>query len=99
MNDVKIRFQLVTKHADGIEHAILAVDVIVLNNGMEKRVLRRNAHFARIDLHVVNVLFIDFIMVVRQNDAATVVETLNVRAGHADINTLDHHVAFRFGVA
>ena len=66
MDDVKIRFELLPEHADGIEDAVLSVDVIMLDDGMEKGVLRGNAHFARVDLHVLDVLLIDFVAIFRQ---------------------------------
>ena len=98
VNDVEIGLQLLPEHADGIEHAVLPVDVIMLDDRVQKCVLRRNAHFARVDLHVLDILLVDFVVIFRQNDAAAIVEALNVRAGHADINTADHDVAFRLGV-
>ena len=82
----------------GIEHAVLSVDVIMLDDRMQKRVLRGNAYFARVDFHVLDVLLVDFVAVFRQHDAAAIVEALDVRAGDADVNAPDHHVAFLFGI-
>ena len=50
---------------------------------MQKCVLRRDAHFTSIDLNVFDILLIDLVAFIRQSDAATVVETLNVRAKEA----------------
>ena len=58
----------------------------------------RNAHFARADLHVLDVLLVDLVAVFRQHDAAAIVETLNVRAGDADINAANHDVALLLGI-
>ena len=95
---MKIRFQFLAEHADWIEHAILSVDVIMLNDRMEERVLRRNAHFARVDLHIFDILIVDLVALFRQHDATAVVETLNVTACDPDVNAANHHVAFLFGV-
>ena len=81
VDDVKIGLQLLAEHADRIEHAILPVDVIMLDDGVQKRVLRRNAHFARVDLHVLDILLVDLVAIFRQDDAAAIVEALDVRAG------------------
>ena len=66
VDDVEIRLQLLPEHADGIEDAVLPVDVIMLDDGMQERVLRGNAHLARVDLHVLDVLLVDLVAVFRQ---------------------------------
>ena len=66
VDDVKIRLELLPEHADGVEHAVLPVDVIMLDDGMKKRVLRGNAHLARVDLHILDVLLVDFVAIFRQ---------------------------------
>ena len=65
---------------------------------MQKRVLRRNADFARVDFYILDVLLVDLVAILRQHDAAAIVEALNVRAGYADINAANHDVAFLFGI-
>ena len=50
MDDVKIGLQLLAEHPDGIQNALLSIDVVMLNDRMQKSVLRRDAHFARINL-------------------------------------------------
>src|SRR5262245_60355016 len=70
----------------------------MLNHRMQKRVLRRDAHLSRINFYVLHILLINFIAVFWQHDAAAVVETLQMGAGDSDVNTLDHHVAFLFGI-
>src|SRR5438067_1105434 len=99
VEDVKICFQFLTKHANGIVHAGLPIDGIAVNEEMEKRVLRWNTDLAGIDLYVLDVLFVDLLVIIRQHDAATIVKTLNVGPGHADIHTLDHDITFGLGVA
>ena len=79
MNDVKIGLQFLTEHANGIEHAVLPIHVIMLNDGMQKGVLRGNADLARVDFHILDVLLIDLLVVVRQDDAAAIVKALDVR--------------------
>ena len=70
----------------------------MLNDGMQERVLRRNAHLARINFHVLNILLINFIAIFGQHDASTVIKTLQVRPGHRHVNAADHHIAFLFGI-
>ena len=66
VDDVKIRLEFLPEHADRIEHAVLPIDVIMLNDRMQERVLRRNAHFARVDLHVLDILLVDLVAIFRQ---------------------------------
>ena len=48
------------------------------------------------NLTVVDVLLVDLIAVLRQQDRTAIVEALDVRSSHADVDTADHHVTFRF---
>src|SRR2546430_297334 len=98
VNDVEIGLQLLPEHSDRIQHAVLTIDMIMLDDRMEESVLRGNADLARVDLHVLNVLLIDLVVVLGQQHAAAIVETLNVRAGDADVNAPDHHVAFLLSI-
>ena len=68
---------------DGVQDAVLSIDVIMLDDGMEKGVLRGNAHFARVDLHVLDVLLVYFVAIFGPDHATAVVEALNVRTGDA----------------
>src|SRR4051812_4047713 len=43
MNDVKIGFELPAEHPDRIQDPVLTIDVVVLQNGVQKHVLRRDA--------------------------------------------------------
>ena len=70
----------------------------MLNDRVQKRVLRRNAHFPRIDLYVLNILLIDFVAIFRQHDASAVIKALNMRPGDSDVNAADHDIAFLFGI-
>ena len=65
---------------------------------MQKRVLRRNAHLARIDFYVLNILLINFVAIFGQHNASTVIKTLQMRPGDSDVNAADHHIAFLFGI-
>ena len=38
----------------------------MLNDRMQEGVLRRDAHFARVDFHILNVLLVDLVVVFRQ---------------------------------
>src|SRR5436190_3330164 len=98
VDDVKIRLQFFPEHAHGVEHAVLPVHVVMLNNRMEKGVGGGNAHFASVDLYVLDVLLVDFLAIVRDHDATAVVKTLNVRTSDADVDATDHDVALCFGV-
>ena len=95
---MEIGLQFLAQHSDRIEHAVLPVDVIMLDDRVQKRVLRRDAHFARVDLHVLDILLVDLVAIVRQSDAAAIVEALNVRAGDADVDAANHDVALLFGI-
>ena len=98
VNDVEIRLEFLPQHPDRVEHAFLPIDVIMLDDRMEERVLRRDADFPRVDLDVFYVLLVDLVPVFRQRHQPAIVETLDVRSRHADVNASDHHVAFRFGI-
>ena len=41
VDDVKIGLELAAHHADGIEHALLPIDVIMLEDRVDEHVLRR----------------------------------------------------------
>src|SRR6202011_2923568 len=77
VDDVKVGFQFLPEHSDRAEHAVLSIDVVVLDDRMEKSVGRGNAHFTRADLHVLDVLIVDLIAIFRQKDASAVVKALN----------------------
>ena len=98
MNDVEIGFELFAEHANRVEDAALSIDVIMLNNRMQERVLCRNADFARVDLYIFNILVVDLVPLFRQHHAAAIIETLDMTSADPDINAADHHVAFLFGV-
>ena len=66
VDDVEIGLQFLAEHSDRIEHAVLPVDVIMLDDRVQKRVLRRDAHFARVDLYVLDILLVDLVAVFRQ---------------------------------
>ena len=78
VNDVEIGLQSLAEHPDWVQHAVLPIDVIMLNNGMKECVLCRNAHLARIDFHVFDILLIDFIALLGEHDAPAIVEALKV---------------------
>src|ERR1700681_2522004 len=63
---------------------------------MQEGILRRDAYFARADFYILDVLLIDLIVVFRTCHAAAVIETLNVRPGHTDVNAPNHDVALLF---
>ena len=70
----------------------------MLNDGMQERVLRRNAHLACINFHVLDILLVNFIAIFGQHYASTVIKTLQVRPGDRDVNAADHHIALLFGI-
>src|SRR5262245_9737079 len=72
--------------------------MVMLNDGMEERVLRRDAHLARIDFHILDVLLVNFIAIIGQHDASAIVEALKMRPGNGHVNASDHYVAFLFGI-
>src|SRR5207302_10294405 len=82
------------KHHDWIKDAILSIDMVMLDNGMEESVLRRDAHLTRDNFHILNVLLINLIAVFGQHYTAAIIETLKMRPSNGDVNTPDHNVAF-----
>ena len=70
----------------------------MLDDRVQKRILRRDAHFARVDFYILDILFVDLLVVFGHTDAAAIVEALNVRAGDADVDAANHDVAFLFSV-
>ena len=95
VDDVEIRFEFLAEHAHGVENA---VNVIMLDDGMEEGVLRGNAHLPCVDFHVLNVLLVHFVAIFRQHDTTAIIETLDVGSGDADIDAADHDVAFCLSV-
>src|SRR6266567_4008422 len=78
VDDMKIGFQFLPKHPDRIEHAVLSIDVIMLNDRMQESVLCRNAHLARVNFYILGVLLINLIAVFGQYHAPAIIETLKV---------------------
>ena len=76
VDNVKISLQLLAEHADRVQHALLSIDLVMLNNRMEERVLCGNAHLARVNFYILHILPINFIAVLRQHDASAIVKTL-----------------------
>src|SRR5579884_2946252 len=95
VNDMEIGLQFLPQHSHRVKHAVLPIHVIVLNDGMQKGVLRRDAYLAHVSLHI---LLVDFVALLREQDAAAIIETLKVRTGYRHVNAADHHVAFLFGI-
>src|SRR5439155_20437041 len=80
VDNMKIGFQFLPEHADRIEHTILSIDMVMLDDGMKKRVRRGNAHLARAHLHILDVLLVDLLPTLRHDHAAAIVAALTVRA-------------------
>jgi len=57
-----------------------------------------DAHLARIDLHILDVLLIDLLVIVRHMTQPRLLNFECAR-GHADVDTLDHDITLRLGVA
>src|SRR4029453_4087124 len=49
-------------------------------------------------LYILDILFVDLLVVFGDTDTAAIVEALNVRAGDADVDAANHDVAFLFSV-
>ena len=98
VNDVIIRFEFIAQHPDGRENAILAVHVIMLDDGVHKRVLRRDVYLARVALHFFEVVLVDFLASLGQFDNAAVIEAGDVAARDRYVGAADAYVAFSFGV-
>ena len=78
MDDVKIGFQFLAEHTDRVQHALLAIHLVMLNDGMQESVLRGNAYLARVNFYVLHILLIDFIAVLREHNASAIAKTLQV---------------------
>src|SRR5215471_10052808 len=78
VDDVKIGFQFLAEHADWVQHALLAIHLIMLNDRMQESILRGNAYLARVNFYILHVLLIDFIAVLREHNASAIVKTLQV---------------------
>src|SRR5581483_2087724 len=98
VDDVEIGFQLFTEHPNRIQHAVLSVDMVMLNNRMQKRIRRGNAHLARVYLHVLHVLLVDFVAIFREHDATAIVKALDVAARDRDKHAANHHIALLLGI-
>ena len=98
VNDVKVGLQSLSEHPDRAEHAVLSIDMIMLNDGMQESVLCRDAYLARVDFYILDVLLINLIAVFGQRHTAAVIEALKVRSGDGDENAPNHDVAFLFGI-
>ena len=72
--------------------------MIMLDDGMQESVLRRDAHLACVDLYILDVLLINLIAIFGQHHAPAIIETLKVRPSDGDVNASDHDVAFLFGI-
>src|SRR5205085_12493341 len=98
VDDMEIGLQRLSEHADRVENAVLAVDVVVLDDGMKECVVRGNAYFPGVDFYILNVLLVDFVTFLGKRNGSAIVEALDVRTGDADINAPDHHVALRLRI-
>src|SRR5262245_15065955 len=78
VNNVEVCFQSLAEHPHWVKHAVLSVDMIMLNDGMKECVLRRYAYLTSIDFYVFDILFVNFIAVLGQHDAPSIVEALKV---------------------
>src|SRR5215475_4052188 len=72
--------------------------MVMLDDGMQECVLRRNAYLARIDFYIFDVLLIDLVTVLWQHHTSAIVEALEMRPGNGHKNASDHDVASLFGV-
>src|SRR5437773_3030948 len=98
MDDMKIGLQFLPEHPDRIKHAVLSIDMVMLDDLVEESVLGRDTHLTRVNFYILNVLLIDLIAVFRQHHTPAVIETLNVRSSDTDVNAPNHDVAFLFGI-
>jgi hypothetical protein len=95
---MKIGFQFLPKHPDWIEHPVLPIDMVMLDDRMQESILGRDAYLACVDLYILNVLLINLIPVFWQDYAATIIKTLKMRPSHGNVNAPDHDVAFLLGI-
>src|SRR5207244_10140078 len=80
-----------------VNQTLLSLNLIMLNDGGDERLLSVNAYLARVDFYVLHVPFINTIAVLGKHHTATIVETLQMGTRDSHINASDHHVALLFG--
>ena len=78
MDNVEIRLQHLSEHANWIQYAILAVDIVVLEDGVQELIGLRNANLPRSGLHIFEIVFADLFAILRDLDGSAIVEALDV---------------------
>ena len=95
VDDMIVRLQLLAIHPEGIDHLILAIDVVVLDNRMHESVFVGNPDFAAFLFDLVEIVRSD-LSVGDANRSATV-HSLDMGAGHGKEDGVDLHIASVLG--
>src|SRR5437762_10343614 len=98
VDDMKIGLQFLPKHSDRIKDAVLPFDMVMLDDRMQKGILGRDAHLARADFYILDILFINLIAVFGQHHTPAVIKALKVRPSDCDVDASNHYVAFLLGI-
>ena len=98
VNDVEVRLELSSHHPDGVENALLAIHVIVLNDGMQKMVFGRDVDFASLHGHLLHITIVNLVAIGSYEDGAPAVEAANMTPRRGDKHAADLGVAVGLGV-
>jgi len=97
MNDVVIGLQLGAEHPERINHALLSIDIIALDDRVQDYILLRNRDLLGLVFDIPDFFFRDFAFI-RQGDRASVVETLQVTTGHCEPHAFDFLITAILGI-
>ena len=99
VHDMKFSFELAPNHPERTGHTLLSVDVVMLVDGMQEDIARRNTDIKRTLLDLLNVFFFDFVAIIRDGYASTVIEAFKMRSGDRSNHPADLAISLllRFG--
>ncbi len=99
MDDVKVSLELPSDHADRVENALLTVHVIVLNDRMQKMILRRDVDLASLDGYLLDVSIVDLVSIGGDENGAPTVEAADVTSCCGDEDAANLCIAVRLSVS
>src|SRR5262249_50632100 len=70
VHNMKIRLQFPAQQSNGVQYAVLSIDIVVLNNRVKDAILHRQTDLASIRPHIVQILLVNFLSsLLEHNDA------------------------------
>ena len=97
VDDVKIGVDLDPLGLERVDHVLVPIDVIGLEDGVKERVLRGEGDFLGLGLHGIQILLLDRPFL-RKQKGSTVVEAPQMSPGDGDPDIADLDVRLVFGV-